>query len=212
MGYKLAYPVVSADGTKVGFTGVSLGSSHVYDVVADGICVLSPRHHPPVRFCNCGFYSFTSVDSALALACDSRYRSAVLLEVLGSGRYVRYEEGLRCSRQRIRTVRVGRCSCGRAADVLVDAGTGQKGWRRLVGACTLCAGWRPALTLDAFARMAGHDLHVGRAEAGSDASGSGPEESDPDRMVPVLAAEVALLQARLDELQEHVDRLSHPEQ
>lgn len=218
MGYKLAHPVLSADGARVGFTGVSLGGSHVYGVVGEAICVLSPRHHPPVRYCDCGFYCFGTVESASALACDARFRSAVLLEVLLSGRYIRYEEGLRGSRQRIRTMRVGRCPCGRAADVLVDAGTGQTGWRRLVGACTHCAGWRPAVTLDGFARLAGHDLEVRREEAAPAEVTGAPafpaahpdDETDPDRLVPLLAAEAALLQARLDTLQEQLDRLSHP--
>lgn len=219
-GYKLAYPMLSVDSTRVGFSGVSLGRSQVYGPVAEGVCIQSPRHHPPVRYCDCGFYCFHSLGAAQSLACDPQYRSAVVLEVLASGRYVRYEEGLRYSRQRVRVMRVGRCECGRPAEVLIDAGTGQVGWRRLVGACALCAGWRPALTLAAFARLAGHGLRVApddEERTGARAAAMTPlaayrddGPADPDRIVPLLTAEVALLQGRLDELQERLERLSRP--
>ena len=121
-GYKLAHPMLSADGSRAGFSGVTVGRGHVYLAVDDAICVQGSRHASPSKWCDCGFYCFHDVASARDLACEPEHRNAVLLEVAASGRYRRYERGLRYSRQRVRTVRVNRCDCGQPATVLVDTG------------------------------------------------------------------------------------------
>lgn len=226
VGYKLAFPMLSADGTRTGFAGVMLGRSQVYGPVAEASCVQAPRHRPPNRWCDCGFYCLHSLAAAYALACDSPYRRTSLLEVAVSGRYIRYEQGFRYGRQQVRQVRVGRCRCGRAADVLVETGEGQVGWQRLVASCAGCTGSLRALTLGEFAELIGADITVTRDEAlravqpapvppgaapqsaGAAAqSASGVSRAD---LVPILAAEAALLQARLDDLQEQLSRLSPP--
>lgn len=213
VGYKLAYPMLSADGARVGFTGLLLGRSQVYGIAAQARCLYNPRHRCPRRLCDCGFYCLHSRDAAQALACDPRHHSAALLQVTASGRYIRYEEGLRYSHQRVRGLRVGRCRCGRAAELLVDAGDGQVGWRRLVGSCLACAGSRPALAFAGFAALAGADLSV--TSDGPPPGWAGPAPAgataDVDQLVPLLTAEVALLQARLDDLQERLARLSPPD-
>jgi hypothetical protein len=189
-----------------------------------------------------------TLDDARALASDPDYRYAVLLEIVASGRYVRYERGLRYARQRVTRVRVGRCACGHRARVLAETGVGTIGWRRLVAVCPDCTGSRPALTFDAFSRLlAGLPVHAdepgGRADHDLTGRGTGhgaghadlagappprrPAEPDtevrarpagsplmsevPDEaLVPLLTAEVALLQARLDEVQRQLARLTPP--
>ena len=131
-GYKIAYPMVSADARRAGFNGVSLGGRQVYGTVADAECVQGPRHRSPSSWCDCGFYCFHERDEARALACDPQYAHSVVLDVLCSGRYFRYERGLRYARQTVRGVRVGRCDCGRAGAAFAGAPTGVVGWRRLV--------------------------------------------------------------------------------
>ena len=210
-GYKIAYPMVSAEGTSVGFNGVALGRSQVYGAVADAVCVQSPRHRCPSSWCDCGFYCFHDADAARDLACDPQYAQSVLLEVKCSGRFIHYERGLRYARQTVSAVRVGRCSCGRAAAALADSGRGIVGWRRLVGVCGLCAGMRPVLSLPAFAALLGAppvtaDKGLSDSSLGGGTTGPGDEAA----MIPLLNAEVALLQARLDDLQRRLDRLTHP--
>ena len=102
-GYKIAYPMISADSRRVGFNGVALGRTQVYGQVADAVCIQSPRHHPPSSWCDCGFYCFHTLDDARDLACDPQYQHCVLLEIAASGRFVRYELGLRYARQTVRT-------------------------------------------------------------------------------------------------------------
>lgn len=204
-GYKLAYPMLSADGTTTGFSGVTLGRAHVYRAVDDAICVHGSRHACPSRWCDCGFYCFHAVDAARDLACEPEHRGAVLLEVAVSGRYRRYERGLRYARQRVCSVRIGRCDCGRPADVLADSGVGSVGWRRLVPVCAGCAGSRPVLRPAGFGRLAGG------IPVTTDGPATGPVAPLPDAepgAVAVLTAEVALLQARLDEVQTRLDELT----
>lgn len=212
-GFKLAFAMVSADGTRIGFSGVAMGRSQVYDLTADAVCVQTSRHRCPSGWCDCGFYCFHSMDDARALACDPDYQQSVLLEVSVTGRYVRYEKGLRYARQTVRAVRVGRCGCGRPASAFADAGGGTVGWRRLLPVCVVCAGLRPVLTLAAFGRLAGDVSVEADPQVAAFASGFGPLPASPEpleetALVPLLAAEVALLQARLDELQAQLDRIS----
>lgn len=219
-GFKIAYPMVSADGRSVGFNGVALGRTQVYGVVADAVCVQCVRHRCPSAWCDCGFYCFHDAAEARALACDSEYPGAVLLEVLASGRYISYELGLRYARQTVQAMRVGRCSCGRGAAAFAQGGEGVVGWRRLGAICALCAGTRPVISLDTFARLADPlgTLTV-TPDAGVDDSAFAPLDHGLDgsrqledaASVPLLSAEVALLQARLDELQRHLDHLTRPE-
>ncbi|MGH3249021.1 MAG: hypothetical protein ACRDOI_22840, partial [Trebonia sp.] len=103
-GYKLAHAVVSADGARTGFAGLTLGATRVYGVTADAGCVWNRRHAPPRRWCGCGFYCLHALADARSLACTTENRPALLIEVAASGRYVRYERGLRYSRQRVRAI------------------------------------------------------------------------------------------------------------
>lgn len=217
-GHKIAYPVVSADGRRVGFNGVALGRTQVYGRVADAVCIQSSRHRCPSSWCDCGFYCFHDAAEARDLACDPQYRDSVLLDVLASGRYIRYEKGLRYARQTITAVRVGRCACGRPAAALADAGGGLAGWRRLAPVCGLCAGLRPVLSLETFGRLAPGVTVT--PDAGVDDSVFSPLpraaepvdalDVDDAALVPLLSAEVALLQARLDEVQRRLERLTRP--
>jgi hypothetical protein len=214
-GYKIAYPMISADARRAGFNGVALGRTQVYGAVADAVCIQSPRHRPPSAWCDCGFYCFHSLDDARDLACDPQYQHCVLLEIAASGRYVRYELGLRYARQTVRSVRLGRCGCGRSATALADGGPGVVGWRRLHPVCGLCAGPRPVLTPEAFGVLVGQ-VPVRTDEAVDDPAaavfsplaGIGTDVDDAS-LVPLLSAEVALLQARLDQVQSRLEQLTH---
>ncbi|AIJ22129.1 MULTISPECIES: hypothetical protein [Amycolatopsis methanolica group] len=203
-GYKLAYPMLSADGTEAGFTGVSLGRTHAYRVTAEAKCAQSSRHQSPSRLCDCGFYCFHELADARALACDPQYQQSVLLEVDAAGRYFLYERGVRYSKQTVTAVHAGLCACGWPAQVFVATGTGVVGWRKLLPVCSTCAGNRPPLTLEHFSRLAGVPVHRDdRAVAFT----TGSTTSAPE-LVPLLSAEVALLHARLDELQTQLDKLT----
>lgn len=226
-GWKLAYPMLSVDGGTAGFSGVTLGRAHVYRWVDDAVCAHGCRHECPSRWCDCGFYCFHDPAAARELACAPEHQGAVLLEVVVSGRYRRYELGLRYSRQRVRTVRLRRCGCGAAVSALADTGSGSTGWRRLNPVCATCAGNRPVLDPSEFARLAG-GVELGADEVpagptaplmpvsavappgwrpGTGALGDADPAPSEAGVVAVLSAEVALLQARLDEMQERIDVL-----
>lgn len=228
--------MLSADGGAVGFNGVALGRTQVYGTVAEAVCVQSSRHRCPSSWCDCGFYCFHEADQARALACDEQYDRSVLLEILASGRYVTYELGLRYQRQTVRSVRLGCCRCGRTPAALDDVGGGVVGWRRLEPVCRECAGRRAVLSLQAFGALAGVPVSVdhgtGRALlaplAPLDDERPAPEtdarapvlpdanpranpvlpDVGPEAELPLLSAEVALLQARLDEVQRRLGRLT----
>lgn len=202
LGYKLAHPMVSADGSTAGFGGVTLGRGAIYGVLADATCAQGSRHKSPSPWCDCGFYCLHTLADAQALAGDPEYRDTVLLDVAASGRFLRYERGLRYARQRVRRVRVGRCGCARPATTFVDSGMTSVGWRRLVAVCAACAGVRPRLTLTGFSRL------LGGVPVEADESMAPLEQLAEQEMVPVLTAEIALLQARLDEVQRQLDRLT----
>lgn len=210
-GYKIAHPLLSQDGTRAGFTGVSLGGALPYGVVADASCVYGLRHRAPHRRCDCGFHCVHDRTAAEALLCTAEHRAAVLLEVTVLGRYLRFERGFRYARQRVRTATVGPCACGTVAAALADAGWGRPGWRALAACCAGCLRGRTPVSLAGFARLAGEGLRVvaarsavlpfadlGAATAAGGAEGLG---------VPELAAEAALLQARLDWFQTQLARL-----
>jgi len=195
-GYKLARAVVSADGAKAAFAGLTLGAESVYGVTAEASCVWSPRHAPPRRWCGCGFYCLHELSDARALGCATENRSALLLEVAASGRYIRYERGLRYSRQRVLVISGSWCGCGNSATALADAGSGLIGWRHLAPVCDRCAGGRRAMTLASFAALLDGKVRVEAPEA------PGQPEQSP---YAVLSAEIALLHARLDDLQSRLD-------
>jgi hypothetical protein len=116
--------------------------------------------------------------------------------------------------------------------VFVETGAGSVGWRRLVAVCAACANSRPGMSLAEFARLLGgtpvaedetsrpydpvrpFDLGGGGSSPTPDRqpepAASAPEDADQEAMVPLLTAEVALLQARLDEVQRQLDRLTQP--
>jgi len=253
-GYKLAHAVLSADGGQAGFAGLTLGAHNVYGTTADAMCVWNRRHLPPRRWCGCGFYCLHALADARSLNCATENRSALLLQVAASGSYIRYERGLRYSRQRVVAVLDARCSCGRPGSALADAGRGIIGWRHLTPVCAPCTAGRPVLSLREFTarldspvRVAGllsaSPLSLGPVADGPltqgvlDASSLGdplaeglgahvPAAGDPQPGAPgaaaagaadlpsdagespiaVLAAEIALLHARLDDLQSRLDR------
>lgn len=225
-GYKLAHAVLSADGTRGGFAGLTLGADQVYGVTAEATCVWTPRHVAPRRWCGCGFYCLHEITEARALGCATENRSALLLEVIASGRYIRYERGLRYSKQRVKVIRDAWCACGRPGAVLADAGTGLIGWRHLAPFCSRCAVGRPALTLPEFAaRLDGqvsidqpvagaglaplvptHELYVPDPVVPSAGAGADAAAAAADSPIVVLTAEIALLHARLDDLQSRMDR------
>jgi hypothetical protein len=212
-GYKLAHAVLSADGGTAGFAGLTLGAHNVYGATADAVCVWNKRHLPPRRWCGCGFYCLHALADARSLNCATENRSALLLQVAASGSYIRYERGLRYSRQRVVAVLDAQCSCGRPGTALGDAGSGLVGWRHLSPVCARCAAGRPVLSLREFTarldspvRVAGllsaSPLSLGPAGAGAADLPSDAGESP----IAVLAAEIALLHARLDDLQSRLDR------
>jgi hypothetical protein len=225
-GYKLAHAVLSADGTKAGFAGLTLGGDQVYGVAADARCVWTPRHVPPRRWCGCGFYCLHEISEARALGCATENRSALLIEIVASGRYIRYERGLRYSKQRVRVIRDAWCSCGRPGAVLGDAGTGLVGWRHLAPFCTRCAVGRPSLTFAEFVARLDGQVEIDQPTAGAGLSplipggtvpdvvpivavpdSSGDASIDPaDSPIAILTAEIALLHARLDDIQSRMDR------
>jgi hypothetical protein len=119
-GYKLARAVLSADCATTAFAGLTLGAERVYGVTAEASCVWTPRHAPPRRWCGCGFYCLHDVSDAQALGCATENRTALLIEVAASGRYIRYERGLRYSRQRVRVISGCWCDCGNPGTALID--------------------------------------------------------------------------------------------
>ena len=199
--------MVSADGRRAGFTGVTLGRSRPYGVVAEAVCAQGIRHRSPSRWCDCGFYCFHRCDDARALSCEPRYRGCVMLQVQASGRYICYEKGLRYARQRITAVSVGPCGCGQSAALFADADDGVVGWRRLVPSCGTCLRSRPVFTLEEFGALAG-GIPVGSDGPAIRVTGQRLGTTD-DELVPLLSAEVAVLHARLDQLQSQLDRLTH---
>ncbi|MCH0562652.1 MULTISPECIES: hypothetical protein [unclassified Streptomyces] len=209
-GYKIAHPVLSQDGNRAAFTGVSLGGALPYGVVADASCAYGLRHRPPHRRCDCGFHCVHERTDAEALLCTAEHRAAVLLQVTVLGAYIRFERGFRYARQRVRAVTVGTCACGRTAVALADAGWGLPGWRALGPCCAGCVRARPSVSPAAFGRLAGDGLRVVAAGVpGADgmvrAPGAGG--ADEELGVPELVAEAALLQARLDWFQTQLARL-----
>ncbi len=210
-GYKLAHAVVSADGGRTGFAGLTLGASRVYGVIGDACCVWNHRHAPPRRWCGCGFYCLHALADARSLACATENRSALLLEVAASGRYIRYEHGLRYSRQRVRAILEVQCACGRAGTALADAGSGLIGWRHLAPVCHTCLSGRPALTLGDFTSRLDGQVRVpaslSAASLTSDISAaSSTSEHSAESPIAILTAEIALLHARLDDLQSRLDQ------
>jgi hypothetical protein len=211
-GYKLAHAVLSGDGTRTGFAGLTMGASRVYGVIAEASCVWNRRHLPPRRWCGCGFYCLHAVTDARDLSCATENRQALLLEVAASGRYIRYERGLRYSRQRVRAIADSRCDCGSPGTSLADAGSGLIGWRHLIPLCDRCAVGRRVLTLAQFTALLDGPVRVttpgpSATDSGTAAgSASGAEAEPAEPPYAVLAAEITLLHARLDDLQSRLDR------
>ncbi|MEV5594411.1 hypothetical protein [Streptomyces sp. NPDC052496] len=217
VGFKLAHPVISHDGKRAGFAGVSLGGALPYGFVDEARCVYGRRHRCPALRCDCGFYCLHTFEQALALACSSEYRRAVLLEVTVLGAYIRFERGMRYARQRVRVARVGACACGRMPSGFADAGWGRTGWRVLTAVCAECADRRgrtafapwTAVSFEEFVRCGGGPLRIvagGEPEAGE---ADVKEEAVAEvRSVPELAAEASLMQARLDWLQRQLARFT----
>ncbi len=143
------------------------------------------------------------------------------------GNFIRYERGLRYSRQRVRAVRTGRCVCGRPATGLADAGRGFVGWRCLAGMCAACAGDRPTVAFGEFTARLDGPVSV-EIDASPDVGSAGPTDptgptdatgptsptdltnttgtTSPTGSIAILTAEIALVQARLDDLQARVAR------
>lgn len=215
-GYKLAYPMLSADGQAAGFGGIWSSGQAVYRLQDSAVCFWNHRHAPPKRRCSCGFYCLHAFEAARSMACEDEYRGTVILDVEVAGRFVRYEQGFRYSSQRVLAVRTTRCSCGRPASELVDSGTGTRGWIRLRPSCPLCRGPKEPITLARFGSLLGDPGLVaepawprGGASSTDRAAHAPLAEGDEDRSaLSLLTAEVALLQARVDSLQAQLARLS----
>ncbi|MFE0250440.1 hypothetical protein [Streptomyces sp. NPDC059010] len=205
-GYKIAHPMLSQDGSRAGFTGVSLGGALPYGALADASCVYGLRHRAPSRHCDCGFHCVHDRTAAEALLCTAEHRTAVLLEVTVLGRYIRFERGYRYARQRVCTATVGPCACGTVAAALADAGWGRPGWRALAPSCAGCLHGRTSVSLAGFARLAGEGLRVVAGKGASSVTMADLGAAE-DLGVPELAAEAALLQARLDWFQTQLARL-----
>ncbi|WP_369037295.1 MULTISPECIES: hypothetical protein [Streptomyces] len=198
-GYKIAHPVLSQDGTRAGFTGVSLGGALPYGVLADASCVYGLRHRAPNRRCDCGFHCVHDRATAEGLLCTGEHRAAVLLDVTVLGAYIRFELGFRYARQRVRVATVGPCACGAVAVAFADAGWGRPGWLGLAAVCAGCVRGRTSVSLAGFARLAGDGLRVVAGGGGRGVAGAvGQLDSAEGLGVPELVAEAALLQARLD--------------
>ncbi len=217
-GFKLAHAVLASEDGRAGFAGLSIGAQRVYRTTAEASCVWTGRHDPPRRRCGCGFYCLNTLAEARALGCVTENRDAVLLEVVASGRFIRYERGLRYSRQRVRAVRVGPCGCGRAARGLADAGRGLVGWRCLTPACAACGASRRLVTFGSFAARLGGLVPVTPDEGAASWPGPdpdappGPAGSPPGGLpdaaaIAALGAEITLVHARLDHLQAQFNRL-----
>ena len=213
-GYKLAHAVLSADGATAGFAGLTLGATNVYGAIGDACCVWNHRHAPPRRWCGCGFYCLHDLADARSLACATENRSALILEVTASGRYIRYERGLRYSRQRVGAVLDAQCACGRPGAALADAGSGLIGWRHLAPVCDSCTAGRPALTLREFTARLDGTVRVGTLLSSTPLALSVTRPPVPRELpdgageppIAVLAAEIALLHARMDDLQSRLDK------
>ncbi|MEU9340926.1 hypothetical protein AB0D74_06890 [Streptomyces sp. NPDC048278] len=212
-GYKIAHAMLSQDGARAGFTGVSLGGALPYGVLDDASCVYGRRHRPPARLCDCGFHCVHEREVAEALLCTAEHRAAVLLEVSVLGAYIRFERGFRYARQRVRTATVGPCACGAPAVAFADAGWGRPGWRALAATCAGCVRARTSVSLAGFARLAGQGQGLwvigggaGRRDGRPAAEAAGAEAGEGFG-VPELVAEAALLQARLDWFQSQLARL-----
>jgi hypothetical protein len=210
-GYKLAHAVLSADGASAAFAGLTLGATSVYGAVSDASCVWNRRHAPPRRWCGCGFYCLHDESDAQALGCATENRTALLIEVAASGRYIRYERGLRYSRQRVLVISRCWCDCGNPGTALTDAGTGLVGWRHLSPVCDRCSAGRRALRLAEFAALLDGRVQVETPPGtfGAAAPGAGDMPVPPqagESPYAVLSAEIALLHARLDDLQSRLDR------
>jgi hypothetical protein len=199
-GYKLAHPTVSADGTRGAFIGLAMNPKQLYGLQADAVCLWTRHKAVPERRCECGFYCFHRLEEAEAMACNENHSAVVILEVAASGRFIRYERGLRYGHQRVRNIRLGRCLCGAPADVFADTGRGLTGWRRLQPACTLCSRRGGTVSRTAFARLLGGDVTI--------TPGAPIEEMDMHAAMATLAAEVALLEARLDDVQRELARIT----
>jgi hypothetical protein len=206
-GYKIARPVLSQDGTRAGFTGVSLGGALPYGVLDDASCVYGRRHRPPARLCDCGFHCVHDSAAAEAMLCTAEHRTALLLEITVLGAYIRFERGFRYARQRVRTATAGPCACGAGAVALADAGWGRPGWLALAPVCAGCVRGRTSVSLAGFARLAGEGLKVVARDGGGAALPALDPASGAELGVPELVAEAALLQARLDWFQTQLARL-----
>jgi hypothetical protein len=215
-GYKLARAVLSADCTRTAFAGLTLGAERVYGVTADASCVWTPRHAPPRRWCGCGFYCLHELSDASALGCATENRATLLIEVAASGRYIRYERGLRYSRQRVQVISSCWCGCGNPGTALADAGTGLIGWRHLSPICDRCSVGRRALRLVEFAALldgpvrvetpAAPQADVRAVPVAPDVPGVAGVPDSGESPFALLSAEIALLHARLDDLQSRLDR------
>lgn len=80
-------------------------------------------HAAPDWNCDCGFYAYDDAQQAVEHSSDP---SNVLLKVVLSGKYVRYQFGWRYAHQRVTEVVVGRCSasyrCEQSATAFVKTG------------------------------------------------------------------------------------------
>ncbi len=86
---------------------------------------------------------------------------------------------------------------------MADAGSGLVGWRHLAPVCDLCAAGRPIMTLREFVARLDGRVRIDTDQEGVAQPGiySVPLQATGEPPYAVLAAEIALLHARLDDLQ-----------
>jgi hypothetical protein len=110
--------------------------------------------------------------------------------------------------------------CGRPGAGLADAGSGLIGWRHLAPVCGGCLAGQPTLTLADFTARLDGPVRVASLLSATSLTGNGrnqagqgrPAERDlvlsraAESPIAVLTAEIALLHARLDDLQSRLDK------
>lgn len=95
--------------------------------------------------------------------------------------------------------------------MLVDSGAGISGWLQLQPCCLRCVGTREAITPARFGALLGDPGLVqadGAEAAVADHAPLPPVPDESATSLSLLAAEVALLQARVDSLQAQLARLT----
>ena len=211
-GYNLR-AVLSADGATTGF-GLTLGATRVYGAVSDAAAGLNRRHAPPRRCVRLRSSAERPRRSAVP-ACANGEPLGPALGVAALPRYIRYERGLRYSRQRVRAIlgRPVRVAAGLAPpsptrqrpDRLASPGPRSAARARGQADAYPQGLHRAPLTAPSASRPCRRAPRWPRARRGRrrHATCRPVRENTP---IAVPTAEIALLHARLDDLQSRLDK------